>query len=77
MSAANHRRYPQLARWLLPLLLCACATPQAWRKNGVSPHDTDTALAQCRYEVGMNHAAAEREKQLLADCMQAHGFRWR
>lgn len=66
------------ALWLAPLLLGACVMPQeAWRKDGVNPHDTDTALAQCRYEIGMNPTSAERERQLLVDCMQARGFRWR
>lgn len=66
------------ALWLAPLLLCACVMPrQAWHKDGVNPHDTDTALAQCRYEIGVSPASAEREKPLLADCMQARGFRWR
>lgn len=70
--------FPRPALWVSPLLLCACVMPQeAWRKDGVNPHDTDTTLAQCRYEIGMNHASTEREKQLLADCMQARGFRWR
>ena len=73
-----HTSFIRPALWLAPLMLCACVTPQAaWRKDGINPHDTHTALAQCRYEIGMNHASAERKKQLLADCMQARGFRWR
>lgn len=59
------------------LLLSACATPQAyWQKTGVSPDDTHTALAECRYQVKLNKIESAEREQVISDCMESKGFRW-
>tara|TARA_R110000787_G_scaffold98207_1_gene202123 strand:+ start:1214 stop:1441 length:228 start_codon:yes stop_codon:yes gene_type:complete len=59
-------------------LLTACATPQpTWKKSGVTLDDTQTALAECRYQVKLNKIADSEQEHVIADCMESKGFRWR
>lgn len=63
---------------LLTTLLTACAEPiQTWHKKGVSPDAMRTTFAQCKYDVGMNKVSNEKEIELISDCMNAKGFRWK
>ena len=50
---------------------------EEWYKEGVSKKDTDTKLAKCTYDVGMNKVAPLQEPTLITACMKADGFRWR
>lgn len=50
---------------------------EEWYKEGVSKKDTDTKLAKCTYDVGMNKVAPLQEQTLITACMKADGFRWR
>lgn len=49
---------------------------EEWYKEGVSKKDTDTKLAKCTYDVGMNKVAPLQEQTLITACMKADGFRW-
>ena len=61
----------------ISLLVGGCVTPQpAWRKTGVTPNDVHSALAQCRYDVGISKVDDAKEKALVENCMEAKGFRW-
>jgi len=50
---------------------------EEWYKEGVSKKDTDTKLAKCTYDVGMNKVDPLKEQPLITACMKADGFRWR
>lgn len=59
------------------MLVAACATQRpSWHKSGVSPDDAQSALAQCKYDVGMNKVADQKEATLVQSCMESKGFRW-
>lgn len=59
-------------------LLAACAAPQpTWRKVGVSADDTLSAHSECKYQIGLNKIPAEKKDEMLKECMQGKGFRWR
>lgn len=60
----------------LALTLSSCASTPSWHKSGVNAYDTQTALSDCRYTVGMNKVDKVEKEQLIRDCMQARGFRW-
>ncbi|MGL6303742.1 hypothetical protein ACSZMJ_18085 [Aeromonas caviae] len=63
----------------MSILLTSCASdPQpTWRKEGVSHDDTLTALSQCKYEIRLNNISDEEKNEVITDCMQAKGYRWR
>ncbi|HEX7382581.1 MAG TPA: hypothetical protein VF265_10565, partial [Nevskiaceae bacterium] len=53
--------------------------PQAhyWSKQGASLDDANSALAQCKYEVGLHHVTdQDKQKSLVQECMQGKGFQW-
>ena len=59
-------------------VIAGCAGPQpSWRKEGVSADGTRSALAECKYQVGLNKIAEEKQKGLIANCMEGKGYRWR
>ena len=49
---------------------------EEWYKEGVSKKDTDTKLAKCTYDVGMNKVNSVQESRLINACMEGEGFRW-
>ena len=60
------------------LFLGACASdPPSWRKAGITPDDAESMLAQCKFDVGVKNMSDTKEKELVQNCMQAKGFRWR
>lgn len=60
------------------LLVAGCAGPQpSWRKEGASAEGARTALSECKYQIGLNKVAEDKQKGLLANCMEGKGFRWR
>lgn len=60
------------------MLATACASPQpTWRKPGVSADDTVSALSECKYQIGLNKIPEAQQKEMLGQCMQAKGYRWR
>ncbi|MCL2076670.1 MAG: hypothetical protein FWH15_09615 [Betaproteobacteria bacterium] len=48
-----------------------------WRKEGVSAEDAHSALAKCKYEVGLNKIPKESQQELIENCMEGQGFRSR
>ena len=59
-------------------LVAGCASPQpSWRKEGVSSEGARSALSECKYQVGLNKVAEDKQKELIANCMEGKGFRWR
>lgn len=59
-------------------VIAGCAGPQpSWRKEGVAADGARSALAECKYQVGLNKIAEEKQKELIANCMEGKGYRWR
>lgn len=58
-------------------LLSGCASNPSWKKEGVSQHDAVSALSECKYQVGLNNVPKSEQNELIQNCMQAKGFRWR
>ena len=48
-----------------------------WKKEGVSSDDAVSALSECKYQVGLNKVTKSEQNELVQNCMQAKGFRWR
>lgn len=62
---------------LVSLITQGCASDMAWRKEGVSSHDMQSALSECEYQVGLNKIEKSEQKKLITKCMQAKGYRWK
>jgi len=64
--------------FILALNLTSCAAPArfAWTKAGVSAYDTDSALAECRYQVGLSKVGPYQEPHVVNQCMMGKGFRY-
>lgn len=59
-------------------VIAGCAGPQPqWRKEGVSADSTRSAHAECKYQVGLNKITEEKQKEIIANCMEGKGYRWR
>ncbi len=59
-------------------LIAGCASPQlSWNKEGVAAEGARSALSECKYQVGLNKVAEEKQKELITNCMEGKGFRWR
>lgn len=59
-------------------VIAGCASYQpAWRKESVSTDGTRSALAECKYQVGLNKIAEEKQNELISNCMEGKGYRWR
>lgn len=57
-------------------VLAACASsPIQWQKADVSEHDTDSALSECKYQMGLNKIKKDAQEELVSQCMQGKGFR--
>ncbi len=59
------------------ILISGCASDPTWKKAGVSHNDAVSAHADCKYQVGLNKVAKSEQNELIQNCMQAKGFRWR
>jgi len=58
--------------------LAGCASPQpSWRKEGIAADGARSALAECKYQVGLNKVAEDKQRELISNCMEGKGFRWR
>lgn len=58
--------------------VAGCASPQpTWRKEGVAAEGARSALAECKYQVGLNKVPEDKQKDLINNCMEGKGFRWR
>ena len=55
---------------------CAAHQP-SWQKEGSSAEIAKTAHASCKYHVTMNKIAEEQQKELVRNCMEGKGYRWR
>lgn len=59
------------------LLISACSTSQPmWRKAGITPYDANSALAKCRYDIGLAKVNQNEKAEMIQDCMMAQGFRY-
>lgn len=56
--------------------VAGCAGPN-WRKEGIAAEGVRSAIAECRYQIGLNKVPEEKQKALINDCMEGKGFRWR
>jgi len=71
-------KYVSIFTLALLTFVAGCASPQAaWRKDGVSPDGITSALSECKYQVGLNKVPEGERKELITNCMQSKGFRWR
>lgn len=68
--------YKLAVSFVAMLFLSGCASP-TWNKSGVSRHDTHTALSQCKYEIGLNKVSDSKSREMIRNCMEGKGFRWR
>jgi hypothetical protein len=58
--------------------IAGCASPQpSWRKEGVAAEGARSALAECKYQVGLNKVAEDKQRELITNCMEGKGFRSR
>lgn len=58
--------------------IAGCASPEpSWRKESVSAEGARSALAECKYQVGLNKIAEDKQRELITNCMEGKGFRWR
>ena len=71
----SHKSIAVLAVALLTIV-AGCASTSSWNKDGVAPDGATNALSECKYQVGLNKIADDKQKDLIADCMQSKGFRF-
>lgn len=58
--------------------ITGCGGPQpTWRKEGISSEGAYSAFSECKYQVGLNKISQEKQKELIRNCMEGKGFRWR
>ena len=57
--------------------IAGCASDPSWRKAGVSREDATTALSECKYQVGLSKVSQDQQREIIANCMQGKGYRWR
>jgi len=64
---------------LTAVFVSACAAPprHEWVREGTTPHDRESALSQCQYQMQLNRIPAIQQPDLLRLCMQGKGFRLR
>jgi hypothetical protein len=55
--------------------VAGCAGP-SWHRDGVSPGNAATALSECKYQVGLNKIAGDKQNELIGHCTQGKGFRF-
>ena len=66
----SHKSIAVLAVALLTIV-AGCASTSSWNKDGVAPDGATNALSECKYQVGLNKIADDKQKELIADCMQS------
>ena len=61
------------------LVLTGCASPQQydWVKEGVSSHEKESVLSECKYNILLNKTELSQQQELLGLCMQGQGFRYK
>lgn len=60
------------------IAIVGCAGPQpTWRKEGVAAEGARSALAECKYQVGLNKIPEDKQRVLINNCMEGKGFRLR
>jgi len=50
---------------------------QSWQKKGSTPEMTRTAIADCKYKIGLENISKDKRNEVLANCMEAKDYRWR
>jgi hypothetical protein len=61
---------------LLLLGITACAGGGGWRQQGVSAHDTNSDISECKYQATLNQIPTNQQQELITNCMQAKGYRY-
>ena len=58
---------------------CASKYTPSWKKPGVKRNDVITELSKCKYEVSLNlnKVNSIQQHEMIRNCMQGKGFRWR
>jgi hypothetical protein len=67
-------------RWAVVALACVlagCASPKNWQKEEISYEGAKSALAECKYQIGLNKVPSGDREELVVHCMEGKGFRWR
>ena len=72
----SHKFISVFAVALLTVVAGCAFNRSSWSKDGVAPDGATNALSECRYQVGLNKIADDKQKDLIADCMQSKGFRF-
>ncbi len=65
-----------LALFVLLFVTGCASSPATWQQSGVSPYDMQSALSECKYQIGLKDVSSSKEKQLVAYCMESKGYRW-
>ncbi len=61
---------------MIAAMIVGCsAKPHFWYKEGVLPEDAHTALAECKYQVGLSGVSRDQQEGPVAECMQNKGFK--
>jgi hypothetical protein len=63
---------------LLSLSVTGClgGYQASWKQQGVSAHDTDSGISECKYQATLHGIAANQQQELITNCMQSKGFRY-
>lgn len=72
----SHKSIGVLAVAVLTVVSGCAFNRSSWSKDGVAPDGATNALSECKYQVGLNKIADDKQKDLIADCMQSKGFRF-
>lgn len=60
------------------VVLAGCAASKTqYFKQGANKHDTESAIAECQYQVRLNKTPKAEQSELMNLCMQGKGYRSR
>jgi len=62
--------------FLLSLSVTACVSSGGWRQQGVSAHDTNSDISECKYQAALNQIPTNQQQELITNCMQSKGYRY-
>ncbi|MDO9213427.1 MAG: hypothetical protein Q8Q54_13755 [Methylococcales bacterium] len=55
---------------------CLGGYQASWQQQGVSHHDTNSNISECKYQAALHGIPANQQQELITNCMQSKGFRY-